>query len=74
VRETGGVDDRYFIGLTLGVFCFVLFFDGTKVWWNSGLCTDKAGSLPLGPKKMDLQSIFALVILEMGSRELFAWA
>jgi hypothetical protein len=39
--------------------------------FNSGLCACKAGLyLPLEPY---LQSIFALVILEMGYFELFAW-
>jgi hypothetical protein len=37
---------------------------------NSGFHTYKAGSLMLEPH---LQFIFALLILEMGSLELFVW-
>jgi hypothetical protein len=44
-------------------------------WWNwrlnSSLRICKAGALPLEPH---LQYIFALVILDMGFCELFAWA
>jgi hypothetical protein len=49
------------------IYLFIYF------WWdwglNSGLCTYKAGGLLLEPH---LQVHFALVILEMGSHELFA--
>jgi hypothetical protein len=42
-----------------------------ELGFEEGLHACKAGDLPLGPK---LQTILLLVILEMGSHELFAWA
>jgi hypothetical protein len=55
----------------LRLFCFVLFFCCVGDWGlNSGLCTCKAGAVPLEPH---LQSVL-LWFLEMRSYELFAQA
>jgi hypothetical protein len=51
-------------------FCFLRLFCLFEVF-KSGLHTHKAGTLPVEPH---LQSHFALVILKMGSQELFACA
>jgi hypothetical protein len=64
------------VGITvrprIRVFLFLgFFFFGWDWGLNSGLCSHKAGILLLEPH---LQSIFALVVLEIGSQELVAWA
>jgi hypothetical protein len=58
--------------LTLLYFPQGIFFlgGGGNGGLNSGLHTCKIGTLLL---ESHLQSIFALVILKMGSSELFAW-
>jgi hypothetical protein len=54
------------------MYCSLFGGGGGGHWGlNSGLYTCKTVAVPL---ESYLQSIFALIVLEMGSLELFAWA